>query len=571
MKRIAKVLLVFGIIAGIAIPSYYLYQIYFSDGEGGLEIGNQGPSISKLPDVTLNEDSTKLNAINLTKYSNDTDNDALSYTIKGNTNAEKCNVSINKDNMIDIEPCANWNGFVDVIVEVSDGSLKANDTFRVIVNSVNDLPVLSNLNPSVKNKSIQELSSTTYSLSASDVEQDPITYTWYVDDYIVGGNHSSYTVSTNYKSSGSYKVKVNVSDGKDEVIHKWNLKVNDTGPVVVYVNSSLFNLISSEIKQYKQDLIDQGFQVIMFNWTAGNATRLRNNITYYYNNQGLIGAVLIGNMSYILGRYFEGFPHNRYYDYTFDLYLMDLNGTWNNLNGDNKVDYPNEWVGDEKTEIFISRINPTPLLNQNHLNAIKQYFHRNHDYRTGVLKRPHSGLLYVDDTWSQLTGWDTNFTAYTNFTFITKKALTNRTDYLNRLTQFYEWVHPMIHSWPYEHQLDMPVPFPSPEKVFPIDILTTDTKALFFNLYCCFNCNYTYTDNLGTKYLFSNNTLTVLGSSRSGGMDLYQPFYDSLKAKEIIGSAFKDWFYNPEIDQYNKRPNVSGMTILGDPMLTIHM
>jgi hypothetical protein len=74
---------------------------------------------------------------------------------------------------------------------------------------------------------------------------------------------------------------------------------------------------------------------------------------------------------------------------------------------------------------------------------------------------------------------------------------------------------------------------------------------------------------MGTTYLFTSNTLTVIGSARSGGMDLYQPFYDALSEGKTIGDAFKIWFHNPEIEQLNKEELYYGMTILGDPLLTV--
>ena len=54
-------------------------------------------------------------------------------------------------------------------------------------------------------------------------------------------------------------------------------------------------------------------------------------------------------------------------------------------------------------------------------------------------------------------------------------------------------------------------------------------------------------------------------------MDLYQPFYDNLNQGAIIGDAFVTWFHNPEIVKWNKELLYYGMTILGDPLLTIYM
>jgi hypothetical protein len=79
------------------------------------------------------------------------------------------------------------------------------------------------------------------------------------------------------------------------------------------------------------------------------------------------------------------------------------------------------------------------------------------------------------------------------------------------------------------------------------------------------------TNNIGTHYLFSGQSLLVIACARSGGMCLYQPFYDSLRDGKTFGDSFKDWFFGPEIIPLNHWEEVYGMTIFGDPLLTIYM
>ena len=338
----------------------------------------------------------------------------------------------------------------------------------------------------------------------------------------------------------------------------------------VYVNSTIYSEIEPELSQYESDLKAQGYYVDTIKWSDTNVTELRNNLTYYYNHYDnlsmrLFGAVLIGNMPYAMARD----TSMTYPDYPIDLYLMDLDGMWNDENGNNLFDYGSEPFGDNLTEIFIGRINPNPLNNMNNVTAFQKYFRRNHEYRNGTLSRPHSALLYIDDSWSSLTSaWANAFTAYTNVTIVSTNSITNRTDYLRRYTQIYEWVHLFAHSDYTRHYFNWP--YGSMEYVYNTDILNNHTKGLFYNLYCCYACNYIQPNNLGTQYLFSNTTLTILGSARSGGLDLYEPFYDSLKEGKVIGEAFRLWFHNPEIDTIqNKRRDISGTTILGDPLLCI--
>ena len=79
------------------------------------------------------------------------------------------------------------------------------------------------------------------------------------------------------------------------------------------------------------------------------------------------------------------------------------------------------------------------------------------------------------------------------------------------------------------------------------------------------------TINIGTHYLFSGQSLVVIGCSRSRGMIFYQPFYDSLRDGKIFGEAYKDWFYGPEMIPFRHWEEVYGMMFLEDLLLTIYM
>ncbi|MFX0176277.1 MAG: hypothetical protein ACFE85_08615, partial [Candidatus Hodarchaeota archaeon] len=93
----------------------------------------------------------------------------------------------------------------------------------------------------------------------------------------------------------------------------------------IYVNSSIYFNITSEITQYQQDIIDQGFTVNTYNWSNQNATILKNHlINQSQQALGLFGAVLVGSLPYAnFKNGSEIFPC--------DLYLMDLDGQWIDL------------------------------------------------------------------------------------------------------------------------------------------------------------------------------------------------------------------------------------------------
>jgi hypothetical protein len=340
------------------------------------------------------------------------------------------------------------------------------------------------------------------------------------------------------------------------------------GVVRIYVNSTIASSISTEIDQYEQDVRNQGYMVQTFNWSHTNVTVLRNDlINASMQPEGLEGAVLIGDLPAAILRYYDNFWYI-WRNYPCDLYLTDLDGEWvDNDVADGLFDAHNNGTGDIYPEIWIGRICPESLNNTNHLTAYQNYFARNHAYRTGQLTRPNSQLVYIDDDWSPWTSeWLGDMTAYSNITCISTDASTTAADYKTRLTHTYEFVHVFVHSWPYEH-LFGPSGYGAEGTVTYTDILNINTRALFYNLFACSAANFKYKTNLGTQYLFSNNTLVVVGSSKIGGMTMNSYFYTPLRQGKVFGEAMRLWYWNPLHGPSD--PDSIGMTLLGDPLLTI--
>ena len=96
-----------------------------------------------MPDVTTNEDSPLVHAIDLWAYASDLESpdSSMTYTIAGTTDAN-AGVTVGINRYINIDPAANWNGTATVTVQVSDGLAVDTDTFDVTVLPVNDTPAI---------------------------------------------------------------------------------------------------------------------------------------------------------------------------------------------------------------------------------------------------------------------------------------------------------------------------------------------------------------------------------------------------------------------------------------------
>ncbi|MEJ2248382.1 MAG: C25 family cysteine peptidase [Candidatus Lokiarchaeota archaeon] len=334
--------------------------------------------------------------------------------------------------------------------------------------------------------------------------------------------------------------------------------------VNIYVNSTIYSSLSSEIHQYEEDIIAQGYSVTLINWSNNNVTALKNDlINASQQEEGLFGAVLIGDMPY--ANYKNGteiFPC--------DLYLMDLDGTWVDSDPtDGYYDDHTPGEGDLLPEIWISRISTESMSGINHIDAYKAYFDRNHAYRTNNLNRPHSQLVYIDNDWSSRTDeWLGGMTAYSNITCVNVNSNTTASDYLSKLNETYEFVHLFVHSNSTEHIFG-PNGDGTEGRVNYTQIDATYTKPLFYNLFANSACNYITQDNIGTHYLFSENTLAVIGSTKTGGMMMNSYFYTPLKQGKVLGEALRLWFNNPH---HGPKDSLSqGMCLLGDGLLTISM
>ncbi len=196
---------------------------------------NTSPTLVGVPDQSLNEDGVLNNAIDLWTYASDqeTPDSGLSFTIVGNTNPN-CGVSIDTNRYISIGPLANWNGFSDVSIRVSDGSLTATDTFRITVNPVNDKPTNIGLSPSSVAEN-QPSGTTVGAFSTTDPDSGN-TFIY----MLVGGtgstDNSSFSISGNslrtaavfdYEIKNSYSIRVRSTD-QDELWTEKAFTVNVT-------------------------------------------------------------------------------------------------------------------------------------------------------------------------------------------------------------------------------------------------------------------------------------------------------------------------------------------------------
>jgi hypothetical protein len=90
----------------------------------------------------------------------------------------------------------------------------------------NQAPTIDSSSPSGSTATINEGQSQAFSVSASDLYGDPLTYSWKLGSTFVG-TAASYTYVSDYNSAGTYTVLANVSDGVYSATRSWQLVVNN--------------------------------------------------------------------------------------------------------------------------------------------------------------------------------------------------------------------------------------------------------------------------------------------------------------------------------------------------------
>ncbi|MFH1376891.1 MAG: FG-GAP-like repeat-containing protein [Candidatus Woesearchaeota archaeon] len=326
------------------------------------------------------------------------------------------------------------------------------------------------------------------------------------------------------------------------------------------IDSNLYPYIENELSIFIGDLENDGYNIEMYTVTYGDPEDLRSFLQTAYPS--LVGTILIGDISTAWYEiYYDEFP--------IDYFYMDLNGNW--IDEDSNGLFENH-TGSVEPEIWVGRIDATTLEGDN-IELYKNYFNKNHKYRTSELKLPTRALVYVDNDWAYGSQWEQDHEyLYEYINYVDNHDGTNAFDYQNRLNWDYEWITVMAHSSSGGHIFSSK--FEGDEYfdnwVSSNDIMELDPNGLFYNLFACSSARFTEYDYIAGRYLFADTYgLGVVGSTKSGSMLQFGYFYQPLSYGKNLGSAYKDWFDYIATDGFDEG-EISwhyGMVLLGDPTL----
>lgn len=342
--------------------------------------------------------------------------------------------------------------------------------------------------------------------------------------------------------------------------------------VEIIVNNQLYTsgLISAGLNQYVQDLVVQGYNPTVTTTAFADESALRSHLAGRYNNDGLAGAVFIGDVH---AAQFEIAAHGSwgYADFPCDLYYQDVDGTWADVNSNGKYD---SHTGNVAPEIWVGRLLTHKLTSlhggRTEAGMLNEYFTKNHAYRYNEMRVSEDGLAYVDDDWIPwATSWANDLQLATSgtVTCISNGTTTNATDYKARLPQEREHLLLCAHSNPTLHAFKVSG---SSDYIYNSELEGLDPGVLFYNLFCCSNAKYTTSGYMAGEYVFGTDMgLLSVGSTKTGSMLEFDDYYRPLGNGALFGEALLDWWLaraGGGFSEYERDWHY-GMTMIGDPLL----
>ncbi|OGV45718.1 MAG: hypothetical protein A2X46_09440 [Lentisphaerae bacterium GWF2_57_35] len=351
--------------------------------------------------------------------------------------------------------------------------------------------------------------------------------------------------------------------------------------VCLVVHSNVLVAISNKLESYRQALCLDGWTPVVYRYDSGSAESLRSYLAgLYAASNSLAGAVLIGAIPYALYEMMDdfGYGDDGYEDFPCDLFYMDLDGSWHDL--DNELPYAegkyDARSGNLDLEIWVSRMKADNLSSLGpEIPLLNAYFDKDLAYRAGRLRPDRRALVFIDDDWADYGGEDVEQVGRLygagNVVSVINPSATVMTNYLSRLSNSYELVFVKSHGYPLGHSFTNPsVGF---EWVYCRNYREQTPPALMYSFFVCSGSDYSSDGYLAGAAAFNltNAGLVCWGSAKTGGMLYDEEFYKPLAQGQSIGGAFVQWFNELQSWGYFWMPSWTyGMVVIGDGTLRLN-
>lgn len=299
----------------------------------------------------------------------------------------------------------------------------------------------------------------------------------------------------------------------EKSIEKDKDKSEENDLIIIFIDSNTYAQLQSEIDRYKTDIENDLYARVSIDsrdWENGNA--LRDHLLNLYKNDSLIGVILIGDIPTMWFSPSLNLVVNT--PWPSDYLYMDLRSSIEfDENGSvNKIEKVQR-EGFYKRDIWVGRIK-TPVDGTESIALLRDYFDRNHKYRTGVIQYDKSFLYYPYNqieinNWSKVVCQSeserlfSENTAYDldDVTIICSIGNDGSELYLSELSKNREWVVVNMHGDPLTQYFYNSISWSQIKDVQP--------GALCYLFLSCSNGDFTRENYIGGWYLFSGDGLVV--------------------------------------------------------------
>ena len=131
---------------------------------------------------------------------------------------------VNSTSLYELKTTYNDSGLYNVTVNITFGSVRWTHSWNLTVKDINRPPAIGTFSPTT-DPHLHSPTNITFLVTATDPDNDTLTYLWTVNGKPVSGTNGK--ASVNFNKTGEYYVNVTVSDGKGGVVnHSWPVEVN---------------------------------------------------------------------------------------------------------------------------------------------------------------------------------------------------------------------------------------------------------------------------------------------------------------------------------------------------------
>lgn len=344
----------------------------------------------------------------------------------------------------------------------------------------------------------------------------------------------------------------------------------ERGRVLLLVESGLTHDLAESLDRFVEDLTLDGHSVLVEEASGGTGEELKAHLgELFAEDEGLEGAILVGELPMLWFEFLNDYGAYGYAVFPSDLAMADLDGSWEDFDGNGVYDAHSASGGaDTAPEFWIGRMNVTSRMGDE-VELLEAYFERNHAYRRGEILPNGSSLVYVDDDWEWWAG-EYAHEIELGFRDITAESeidTTRKDDYLPRLEQDFDNIAVFVHSSPEEHYF---VYRGNYDTMYWSEVPEAST-ALFYDLFACSNANIAEPVNMAAVYALGTEFgLLSLGSTKTGSMLERSYYYGRLGDFEEFGAALLGWWEDVQPYDEQQRNNwYYGMVHIGDPTLRV--